>query len=136
MSPRPRKASDADVFATAARVMSRRGPAQLTLVEIAAEAGLTAGALVQRVGAKRGLCLALAGQVTVSGSLMTWAFYRDGPAADWMREDLGAVLRPFLAASGPARHRQSATGTGPGGDRPPAPRGRRQRQHRRGTGPK
>ena len=48
MSPRPRKASDAEVFAAASRVMSRLGPAQVTLADIAAEAGLTAGALVQR----------------------------------------------------------------------------------------
>jgi AcrR family transcriptional regulator len=55
MSPRPRKASDADVFAAAVRVMSRVGPADLTLAEIAAEAGLTAGALVQRFGSKLAL---------------------------------------------------------------------------------
>src|SRR5262245_8316850 len=62
MSPRPRKASDAEVFAAAHRVMSRLGPSQLTLAEIAAEAGLTPGALVQRFGSKRGLLLALAEQ--------------------------------------------------------------------------
>lgn len=55
MSPRPRKASDADVFAAAIRVMSRVGPAELTLAAIAAEAGLTAGALVQRFGSKLAL---------------------------------------------------------------------------------
>ena len=59
MSPRPRKASDEEVFAAAARVMGRVGPAQLRLADIAAEAGLTAGALVQRFGSKRGLLLAL-----------------------------------------------------------------------------
>jgi AcrR family transcriptional regulator len=59
MSPRPRKASDDEVFAAAGRVMSRRGPAQITLADVAEEAGLTAGALVQRFGSKRGLLLAL-----------------------------------------------------------------------------
>ena len=59
MSPRPRKASDEEVFAAAYRVMGRRGPAELTLAEIAREAGLTAGALVQRFGSKRALMLAL-----------------------------------------------------------------------------
>jgi AcrR family transcriptional regulator len=189
--------------------MSRLGPAQLTLGEIAAEAGLTPGALVQRFGSKRGLLLALAEQsadspralfaelraahasplaalrayaecfaqmgespgalahhlaylqidltdpafhqhtramarstdralrelldaaiaaeelvstvdtgelarsvqVTLSGSLITWAFFRDGSAADWMRTDLDAVLRPFLAASRPAGRRQAVRGT-------------------------
>src|SRR5262245_52177127 len=62
MSPRPRKASDAEVFAAAHRAMSRLGPSRLTLGDIAAEAGLTPGALVQRFGSKRGLMLALAEQ--------------------------------------------------------------------------
>lgn len=59
MSPRPRKASDDEVFAAAVRVMSRMGPAQITLAHIAREAGLTAGALVQRFGSKRALLLTL-----------------------------------------------------------------------------
>ena len=59
MTPRPRKASDEDVFAAAMRVMARLGPTQITLAEIAAEAGVTAGALVQRFGSKRDVLLAL-----------------------------------------------------------------------------
>ncbi|HEX9941457.1 MAG TPA: TetR/AcrR family transcriptional regulator [Thermoanaerobaculia bacterium] len=191
MSPRPRKASDEEVFAATHRAMSRLGPAQLTLAEIAAEAGVTAGALVQRFGSKKGLLLAImvqmadwtrdyfvqlraahdsplatlyayadcyaqmgespatlahhlsylqldltdpdfhrhileqakatragfrdlleeavaagelapgvdagalarAVEVTLSGSLMTWAFYREGSLSDWMRADLDALLR-------------------------------------------
>src|SRR5207253_6144307 len=58
MSPRRRKAEDADVFAAMVRVMLRVGPAELTLRAIAAEAGVTAGALVQRFGSKRQLLLA------------------------------------------------------------------------------
>src|ERR671919_602594 len=63
MSPRPRKASDEEVFAAAGRAMARLGAAQLTLADIAAEAGLTAGALVQRFGSKRQLMLALSARV-------------------------------------------------------------------------
>jgi AcrR family transcriptional regulator len=59
MSPRPRKASDDEVFEATHRAMARLGPAELTLAEIAKEAGLTAGALVQRFGSKRKLLLAL-----------------------------------------------------------------------------
>jgi AcrR family transcriptional regulator len=59
VSPRPRKASDDDVLQAALRVMSRVGPAELTLGEIAREAGVTAGALVQRYGGKRELLRAL-----------------------------------------------------------------------------
>jgi AcrR family transcriptional regulator len=57
MSPRPRKASDDDIFQAAYTVMQRIGPNELTLADIAAEAGITAGALVQRFGSKRGLLL-------------------------------------------------------------------------------
>ena len=58
---RPRKVSDDDVYAATLRVMSRVGPGQLTLSEIADEAGVTAGALVQRFGSKRELLVRLAG---------------------------------------------------------------------------
>lgn len=59
MSPRPRKVSDEQVFMATVRVMQRLGPGEITLADIAAEAGLTAGALVQRFGSKRQLLLAL-----------------------------------------------------------------------------
>ena len=59
MSPRPRKASDEAIFFATMRAMSRFGPSQLTLAHIAEEAGLTAGALVQRFGSKRALLLTL-----------------------------------------------------------------------------
>ena len=59
MSPRPQKVTDDGVFMAAQRAMSRLGPGELTLAEIAAEAGVTAGLLVQRFGSKRELLLAL-----------------------------------------------------------------------------
>ncbi|HEY7232924.1 MAG TPA: helix-turn-helix domain-containing protein [Gemmatimonadaceae bacterium] len=192
--PRPRKASDDEVFAAAYRAMTRLGPGELTLAEIAAEAGLTAGALVQRFGSKRELLLRLSAgavdgnaafirglrakhrsplavlrayaecladlaaspaalarnlaylqidltdpdfrkhlvaqakttraaivellesaiasgelsrdadarglaravETALSGSLLTWAMYRDGGAARWLRDDVDAVLAPYL----------------------------------------
>ena len=182
------------MFAALVRVMHRRGPAELTLREIATEAGVTAGALVQRFGSKRAMLLAharyaaatgdtgvtvpvrrtasplealrsvtamyaqLAGspraavrnlayllndlvdpalrrhllrlsqaarvwyaelvadavaagelradtdvralarliEVTLRGSFLNWTLYREGPAADWLREDLEATLRPYI----------------------------------------
>lgn len=60
MCARPRRISDAEIFAAALRAMSRLAPADLTLAAIGAEAGVTAGALVQRFGSKRELMLALA----------------------------------------------------------------------------
>ena len=52
---RPRKVSDEQVFEAVFRVMQQRGPADWTLADVAAEAGLTASALVQRFGSKRAL---------------------------------------------------------------------------------
>jgi AcrR family transcriptional regulator len=69
MSPRRRKADDGDVFAALVRVMHRRGPSELTLREIAAEAGVTAGALVQRFGSKRALLLAHARYAAATGDI-------------------------------------------------------------------
>ena len=194
MSPRRRKAEDAEVFAALVRVMHRRGPAELTLRAIAAEAGITAGALVQRFGSKRAMLLAHARhaaatgdtgvsvpqvktsspleqlravttmyaelaaspraavrnlayllndlvdpalrrhllrlsrrarvwyeqlladaiaagelrsdtdaaalarsiEVTLRGSVLNWTLYREGPAGEWLRDDLDATLRPHL----------------------------------------
>jgi AcrR family transcriptional regulator len=194
VSPRPRKVSDDDLFAATHRATNRLAPNELTLAEIAAEAGVTAGAIVQRFGSKRALLLALAraaaestgdfigqlraahksplaaivayaecmaglaqspaalarnlaylqidladpdfrdqlsvqaratraglrglleaavaaGEVKrgtdvvtlartveaiISGSLMTWAFYHEGPADRWIRDDVSAVLAPHL----------------------------------------
>src|SRR6478672_833373 len=60
MTPRPRKVSDEQIFTATMRAMARLGPGELTLAVIAAEAGVTAGALVQRFGSKRELLLAMA----------------------------------------------------------------------------
>lgn len=54
------------MFAAAYRAMQRLGPGDLTLAEIAAEAGVTAGALAQRFGSKRALLLALADAAAAS----------------------------------------------------------------------
>lgn len=55
---RPRKATDEEVFGAVHRLMSRMGPAQWTLADVAGEVGLTASALVQRFGSKRDLQIA------------------------------------------------------------------------------
>lgn len=194
MSPRPRKVSDEAVFAAAHKIMGSLGPAQWTLADIAREAGVTAGALVQRFGSRRELLLAMmeglealpaeqfgalrkrhrsalaalrayadhvaqmgdtpgtlahhlaylqldiadpdfnvhmrrqaqatrreirklldeaveqrelkaatptgdlarAVEVTLTGSLFTWAFYQEGTAASWIRHDLARVMEPFV----------------------------------------
>src|SRR5438067_3576429 len=84
MTPRPRKVSDEDVFAATMRAMSRLGPGELTLAKIAAEAGVTAGALVQRFGSKRALLLALSQQAATG-------------ADDFIRELLRKHTSPLAA---------------------------------------
>jgi AcrR family transcriptional regulator len=59
MAGRRQKVTDEEVFAAAQRAMSRRGPHELTLADVADEAGVTAGRLVQRFGSKRALMVAL-----------------------------------------------------------------------------
>jgi len=59
MTPRPRATSDADILSATYRIVSRLGP-NLTLADIAKEAGISPATLVQRFGSKRGLLLALA----------------------------------------------------------------------------
>jgi AcrR family transcriptional regulator len=59
MSPRPRQTSDDEILAATARVMQRRSPTQLTLADVAKEAGVVPATLIQRFGTKRGLLLAL-----------------------------------------------------------------------------
>jgi AcrR family transcriptional regulator len=185
------------VFTAAQRAMRRRGPHELTLADIADEAGVTPGRLVQRFGGKRALMRALSerfaasagpvfaelraahrsplatlhayaacmadlapspeallrnlaylqrdladdvlrrhlaenaratrreierlldaaiaagelrrdvnvralgrtAETVVSGSLMSWATYCEGSAADWIIQDLKAVLAPWLTRS-------------------------------------
>ena len=56
---RPRTLTDADLLAATHRVVARLGP-NLTLADVAREAGVSAPTLVQRFGSKRGLLLAFA----------------------------------------------------------------------------
>ena len=70
MSPRPQKVTDDEIYTAAQRAMSTVGPGELTLAHIAAEAGVTAGLLVQRFGSKRDLLLKLAEQFSGGTSEM------------------------------------------------------------------
>src|SRR5580658_4069667 len=59
MSPRPRETSDEEILAATGRVMQRRSPTQLTLADVAKEAGVVPATLIQRFGTNRGLLLAM-----------------------------------------------------------------------------
>ena len=58
MSPRPRETTDEEILAATGRVMQRLGPTQITLADVAREAGVVPATLIQRFGTKRGLLLA------------------------------------------------------------------------------
>jgi AcrR family transcriptional regulator len=58
MSPRPRETTDEEIIAATGRVMQRLGPAQITLADVAKEAGVVPATLIQRFKTKRGLLLA------------------------------------------------------------------------------
>lgn len=36
-------------------------------------------------------------EAVVGGSMLSWAYYQEGPASKWMRHDLDAVLKPYVA---------------------------------------
>ncbi|MCK6488186.1 MAG: helix-turn-helix domain-containing protein, partial [Planctomycetes bacterium] len=71
------KVTDEDVFAAAQRAMSRRGPHELTLADIAAEAGVTPGRLVQRFGSKRALLVALSERVRLAAAAGADSSFRE-----------------------------------------------------------
>lgn len=58
--PRPRTIDDATVLDAAGALLTRVGPANVTLARVSEEVGLSAATLVQRFGSKRGLLLAIA----------------------------------------------------------------------------
>jgi hypothetical protein len=56
-------------------------------------AAIRAGELVPSVKPAQ---LARTIEAILSGSMMSWGFYREGTAAKWMRADLEAVLKPYV----------------------------------------
>jgi AcrR family transcriptional regulator len=64
------------------------------------QSAVDAGELVSGVNAAR---LARTIEAVMGGSLLTWAFYQEGPAARWVRADLDAVLAPYLPPDKPTR---------------------------------
>jgi AcrR family transcriptional regulator len=107
MRSRRKKVPDPNVFDAMVRVMMRVGPGDLTLAAIATEAGLTAGALVQRFGSKRELMLAHARYAAATGDIGLDA--KPGRKGSALRA-IRAAVEPFaeLAASPEAALRNLA----------------------------
>ena len=51
------------------------------------------------------VALARTVEAMVNGSMMTWAFYHDGPAERWIRDDVNAVLAPYRTKPPNAKRR-------------------------------
>lgn len=66
---RPRTITDERLMAALAAAIGRVGAARLTLADVAGEAGVSPGMLVQRYGTKRGLLLAFMRQAHQGGRL-------------------------------------------------------------------
>lgn len=62
-------------------------------LESLVKAAVTAGELTPAAKPKS---LARTVEAMIAGSLMTWVIYREGTAATWLRNDLDAVLKPFI----------------------------------------
>jgi AcrR family transcriptional regulator len=82
--------TDAAVVEAASRVITRLGPSQFTLADVAREAGLAPATLIQRFGSKRGLLLALA-RMAAEGA--------DGCFAK-VRAENGSPLKALFASFG------------------------------------
>lgn len=96
---RPRKISDERLLAAAGSVIARLGPG-FTLADIATEAGVVAGTLVQRFGSKHGLLAALS-RMTIDAlpdSIRTAAKGHADPL-DALRAGLA---QPYAALDDPA----------------------------------
>ena len=81
--------SDADLRAQ----LAKQGLATRAELASLVQAAITAGELATTAKPKT---LARTIEAVLSGSMMVWAFYREGPAAKWVRRDLDLVLAPYV----------------------------------------
>jgi len=81
--------SDPDLRAQLARQGMSTRSELVSILQAAVGAGELSTAAQPKV-------LARTIEAILSGSMMTWAFYREGPADAWIRKDLDAVLTPHL----------------------------------------
>ncbi|APU13276.1 TetR/AcrR family transcriptional regulator [Actinoalloteichus sp. GBA129-24] len=100
MAGRPRTVSEERIMAAVASAVGRVGPVRLTLAEVARDAEVSTGVLVQRYGSKRGLLLAFIGS-----GLAQRAFHVPMRAAFAEAPDdpVEGVIRAVAATVGPDR---------------------------------
>lgn len=73
----------------------RQAAAMRQEIRLLLDEAVRAGELVRLQSAR----VARAVQTTYNGSLITWAVARDGPLADWLRDDLDLILQPYKPLS-------------------------------------
>jgi AcrR family transcriptional regulator len=96
VSPRPRLTSDEAILAGLIRALGRLGPARLTLVDVAREAGVSPATLVQRFGSKRGLLLAMAASAAEANRQEYAALRRAHPSPTACLLALGDCMVRFM----------------------------------------
>lgn len=101
MAGRPRLVSDDEVLAAVADVLADSGPEGLTLAAVATRVGLTAPALSQRFGSKRGLLLAFSAQAAAGVDSLF------DHAAATTPDPLSAVTAALLALAAPVATRSA-----------------------------
>jgi AcrR family transcriptional regulator len=103
MAGRPRVISDDRILAAVATAVGKVGPSRLTLADVAREAEVSTGALVQRFGTKRGLLLAFLRAADPAAVMRRAASTRDDPL-DGLVEALVALAGPDRAPAEFANH--------------------------------
>jgi len=83
--------------------LARQARVTRTALRRLVQAAQTAGELALTVDAAQ---LARTIETVLSGSMLTWAFSRQGTAAQWIRADLDAVLAPYLSKKKRSRKRR------------------------------
>lgn len=68
-------------------------------MESLVKAAIAAGELVRTNSAQ----LARLIQETLHGALVSWAIFREGSAKNWVRREVDALLKPYVAADAPRR---------------------------------
>ncbi|MBG0564286.1 TetR/AcrR family transcriptional regulator [Actinoplanes aureus] len=105
MTGRPRTVSDDTVFRAVADTVTEAGPAGLTLAAVARRAGLTAPALTQRFGSKRGLLVAFATREAGSvADVFDAARTRAAGPLEALRDGLIAFTAPISTREGLANN--------------------------------
>jgi AcrR family transcriptional regulator len=107
MAGRPRTITDDRILAAVASAIGKVGPGRLTLADVAREADVSTGALVQRFGNKRGLLLAFlraADPAATMRDTYNWAYAATGDPVTGLVEAIVALAGPERSAAEFANH--------------------------------